>query len=45
MNDELAMYREQVDRFKEDIVNVDTSMTLLKKQWFRLRKKQEAKQI
>jgi hypothetical protein len=44
MDDELAMYREQVQHFKENIVSLDTKMTDLKKKWLKMQKKKEVKE-
>eukprot|EP00605_Chrysophyceae_sp_TOSAG23-4_P002386 GSChrysophyteH1.ASY1.ANO1.2642.1 assembled CDS len=45
MNEELAMYREQVKVFKRDLAKVDSEMDQVKKRWFKMRRSQETTQI
>ena len=45
MNEELAMYREQVKVFKRDLAKIDSEMDQVKKRWFKVRRSQETMQI
>lgn len=42
MNEELSMYRQQVQLFKEDLRDIDSEMAKVKKRWFKMRRDQEA---
>ena len=42
MEDELSMYRQQVQVFKDDLRVVDEEMEKVKKAWFKVRRQQEA---
>ena len=41
MDEELAMYRQQVGSFKDEILNLDSEMNTTKKNWFKTKKMQE----
>lgn len=41
MDEELHMYREQIQSFKDDISHIDGKMTQLKKQWMHSKKNQQ----
>ena len=41
MNDELDMYRQQVQLFKDEIVGLDGQMNTIKKKWFKVKKAQD----
>lgn len=41
MNEELSMYRQQVQLFKEDLRDIDQEMDRVKKRWFKMRREQE----
>ena len=43
MDEELLMYRQQIKVFKEDIQNIEVKLTNLKKQWFKMKKRDVAK--
>ena len=42
MDDELSMYRQQVQVFKDDLKAVDEEMEKVKKRWFKVRREQES---
>ncbi len=44
LRDELDMYREQVSKFKDDIVDADERMTGIKKKWFSMKRKEGERQ-
>jgi len=43
MDDELSMYREQVQHFKDNILELDSKMADLKKKWLKFQKKKEVR--
>ena len=42
MDDELDMYRQQVQLFKDEIIRLDVEMNTIKKKWFKVKKQQES---
>ena len=42
MEEELSMYRQQVQVFKDDLRAADEEMEKVKKMWFKVRRQQEA---
>ena len=44
LRDELDMYREQVDKFKDDIVDAEDRMGTLKKTWYKQKRREDQRQ-